>query len=57
MRGALTFSCIKLENGQTYFKNAHIARFLSMFDHFSTLCMKGLILAGTITGGKITAIL
>ena len=57
MRGALTFSCIKLENGQTYFKNAHIARFLSMFDHFSTLSMKGLILAGTITGGKITAIL
>ena len=31
-----------VENGQTYIKNLAVftSRHLSMFDHFSTLCMK-----------------
>ena len=41
------YPLIKLKNGQTYFKNLASftpPNFKSMFDHFSTLCMKGLIM-------------
>ena len=41
----LILSCIMLKSGQTNFKNFQMFRrqdFLSMFDHFSTLCMKEL---------------
>ena len=32
------------QNGQTHFKNhaVNVARFLSVFGHFGTLCIKGL---------------
>ena len=39
----LTFSCIMFKNCQTYFENLGVFMpqdFKSMFDHFSTLCMK-----------------
>ena len=38
-----------LKNGQTYFKNVVVTTLqdvTSMFDHFSTLCMKGLSSVG-----------
>ena len=41
----LTLSCMMLKNGQTYFKNLVVFTpqdFKSMFEHFSTSCMKGL---------------
>ena len=41
----LTFSCIILKNVQTYFKNLVVLTlqdFSSIFDYFSTLCMKEL---------------
>ena len=42
---SLTLSCIMLQNSQTYFKNLAVFTpqdFKSMFDHFTTLCTKGL---------------
>ena len=45
-KNALTFSCIMLKNGQTYFNNLVMftpQHFLSIFDHSST-CMKALSL-------------
>ena len=49
----LTLSCIMLWNGQTYFKNPAVFTpqdFQSMFGHFTTLCMTGLI--SDVSGGS-----